>query len=91
MTCTHTVNNSRYVEVQHPITGEFELEWEDRHDYTYVDIDVGRFRCTQCGLVQYYTGLWKAFFEEGTPCSGSALCFPNGPPPDSPAYKKLHG
>jgi hypothetical protein len=38
---------------------------------TTEDLDVGRFRCTQCGLVMYYTGLWKDFHESGTPCAGS--------------------
>lgn len=40
-------------------------------EYTSVDIDVGRFKCTQCGEIGYYTGLWKRYFEEGVPCSGS--------------------
>lgn len=39
--------------------------------YTYEDIDIGRFRCTQCGHVGYYTGHWRRFFEEGIPCPGS--------------------
>jgi hypothetical protein len=38
---------------------------------TYEDIDVGRFRCTQCGEVGYYTGQWRDFFEKGIPCLGS--------------------
>ena len=91
MTCNHLIDRSRYVEVEHPITGEIEVEWDERKEYTFVDMDVGRFKCTQCGEVQYYTGSWKKFFEEGVPCPGSDLCFPNGPPRDSPAYKKLHG
>lgn len=40
-------------------------------EHTTEDLDVGRFRCTQCGLVMYYTGLWKRFHEEGVPCPGS--------------------
>jgi hypothetical protein len=38
---------------------------------TYEDIDIGRFRCTQCNEVGYYTGHWREFFEKGTPCFGS--------------------
>lgn len=38
---------------------------------TYEDMDVGRFRCTQCGKVMYYTGQWQDYFENGTPCPGS--------------------
>lgn len=40
-------------------------------DSTFVDLDIGRFRCTQCGEIGYYTGQWKAYFEHGIPCSGS--------------------
>lgn len=40
-------------------------------EYTTEDLDVGRFRCTQCGLAMYYTGLWKEFHEKGTACAGS--------------------
>jgi hypothetical protein len=40
---------------------------------TYEDIvpGQGRFRCTQCGHIGYYTGLWRKFWEEGIPCPGS--------------------
>ena len=38
---------------------------------TQEDLDIGRFNCTQCGEVGYYTGQWKRFFEEGIPCAGS--------------------
>jgi hypothetical protein len=40
-------------------------------EYTTEDLDAGRFRCTQCGLVMYYTGLWQRFHEDGVPCVGS--------------------
>lgn len=52
--------------------GHTELQLVQRGgEYTYEDIDIGRFRCTQCGLIQYYTGHWKKYYEEGIPCSGS--------------------
>ncbi len=35
------------------------------------DIDIGRFHCTLCGKVMYYTGLWKDFYETGKPRPGS--------------------
>jgi len=40
-------------------------------EHTTEDLDAGRFRCTQCKLVMYYTGLWREFHENGTPCAGS--------------------
>lgn len=38
---------------------------------TYEDISVGAFKCTQCGEIGYYTGLWKNYYENGIPCPGS--------------------
>lgn len=35
------------------------------------DLDTGRYQCTQCGKIMYYTGLWRDFYEHGIPCSGS--------------------
>lgn len=69
MTCTHTkwVYDPQY---QHDWTGEW-ITPEPREVGTYEDIDTGRFRCTQCGEVGYYTGLWRAFYEQGIPCPGS--------------------
>lgn len=43
--------------------------WEE--DYLYEDIDTGRYRCTRCGEVFYYTEHWRAFYQEGKPCLGS--------------------
>lgn len=50
-------------------TGEYEDRVYERS--TYEDISRGRFRCTQCGHIGYYTGLWKKYYEEGIPCPGS--------------------
>jgi hypothetical protein len=30
-----------------------------------VDIDLHRYKCTQCGLVMYYSGRAREHFEEG--------------------------
>lgn len=39
----------------------------------FVDISIGAFKCVRCGTVGYYTGLWRAYHEEGIPCLGSHL------------------
>ena len=39
--------------------------WITEFSTTCVDIDTGRFRCTECGEVMYYTGKWKKYWEEG--------------------------
>lgn len=34
-------------------------------------LDAGRFKCSVCGEVGYYTGQWKDYFLFGIPCPGS--------------------
>jgi len=71
VTCKHSREITEQVEVENWMTGEIEIEWSTRTEHWTEDIDVGRFRCTRCGLVMYYTGQWKRYFEEGIPCAGS--------------------
>lgn len=56
--------------------------WDNEPEYDWVfvtgqswceDIDTGRYRCTKCNKIMYYTGLWREYFEEGKPCPGSDL------------------
>ena len=66
MTCNHVATKSRWVE-------EFENDWgfvEEGHWYyetvsTTVDIDLHRYKCTQCGEVMYYSGRARQHFEQG--------------------------
>lgn len=42
------------------------LIWPEPYSVsTTEDIDTGRYRCTQCGKVMYYTGLWREHWEGG--------------------------
>lgn len=69
--CTHTewVYPSPYHDDE---TGEWVNTMSQAYERgTYKDIDVGRYKCTQCGEVGYYTGLWRDFYEKGIPCPGS--------------------
>lgn len=68
-TCDHQRNTWQDGGV-HDITGE-PLDGQMLQEATYEDLGAGRFRCTQCGEVGYYTGLWRDFHERGTPCPGS--------------------
>lgn len=40
----------------------------------YEDISIGAFKCRGCGHVGYYTGIWREFYERGTPgpCTDTA-------------------
>lgn len=71
MTCSHTQGRWYPGGTDH-YTGE-DLPDVYVEEHTTEDLDIGRFRCTQCGLVMYYTGLWREFHENGTPCPGSDL------------------
>ncbi len=44
-----------------PIPGHYEHITE----HTTVDIDVHRYKCTQCGAVMYYSGGAKQYYEQG--------------------------
>ncbi len=74
-TCDHLEKlPGGHVQVEHPYTGEVYYEWQNGEERsTTEELQWGRFRCTQCGHVMYYTGLWKKYWEEGIPCAGSSL------------------
>lgn len=60
--CSHKTRQQVWVVEEHfdgPDTGY----WESVEVPTFVDIDIGRFKCTQCGEVGYYTGKWREYWE----------------------------
>jgi hypothetical protein len=71
VSCTHERRWSTWEAVEVGLWGETEQRLVEHWQSTNEDLDTGRFRCTQCGEIGYYTGLWKRFFEEGIPCAGS--------------------
>lgn len=76
MPCTHrTPDCWVWVEVEtDPFYGATEQQLVNTGGQsTQEDINIGSFRCTQCGEVGYYTGLWRDYFEKGVPCPGSSL------------------
>lgn len=40
---------------------------------TVVDIDLHRYKCTQCGEIMYYSGAARSFYEDGITSSISGL------------------
>ena len=68
--CTHTrsvtVDNS-YVD---DWTGEKVYSYEYEERYTYEDIDLHRYRCTQCGEIGYYSGRARDYYEKGIKSKG---------------------
>lgn len=61
-----------YADVVVGLMGETEQQLVTEAGATWFrDISVGAFRCIKCGHTGYYTGHWRAFYEQGVPCSGS--------------------
>ena len=66
MSCDHLTYDPPYWRPDDYSSDPLAGEWvypEPRGSYE--DIDVGRYRCTQCGEVFYYTGLWREHWEGG--------------------------
>lgn len=63
--CTHEKTVREWVPEEAHMYGVDEGRWEWRTEGTYEDIDTGRFKCTQCNKVFYYTGLWREHWEGG--------------------------
>lgn len=65
MKCTHEYSRSVYVEEENRYSGEVEGRWEYTTESTTVDIDLHRYKCTQCNEIFYYSGRARDFFEKG--------------------------
>jgi hypothetical protein len=69
MTCTHTRDTSRWVTRDY-FGEEIDGEWEYDSVSTCVDIDLHRYKCTQCGEVMYYSGAAREYYETGVDRKG---------------------
>lgn len=80
MTCTHRKPvYSVWQDVEIGLLGETEQQLiEVGGESTDIAAGIGRFRCTQCGRIGYYTGLWRDYYEKGIPCPGSDLAERDG-------------
>lgn len=66
MSCNHQRETSRWVEDYDwyescTATGHWEYETVS----TTVDIDLHRYKCTQCNEIMYYSGRARDFYEKG--------------------------
>jgi hypothetical protein len=61
--CTHTRN--RLVKGGYDVYTDEDLPDVMEPYSTTEDLDTHRYRCTQCGLVMYYSGAARAYYEEG--------------------------
>lgn len=63
--CTHEIRRGEWVSEEETPYGIEPGHWRYETVPTTEDIDTGRYRCTQCGEVMYYTGLWREHWEDG--------------------------
>ena len=64
MSCKHTRTTERWV-TQDYFGEEIDGEWQYDTVSTTVDLDLHRYKCTQCGEVMYYSGRAREYYEEG--------------------------
>ena len=67
MSCNHQAKQSYWVSDFVNDWGDTEPgHWEHTTKSTTVDIDLHRYKCTQCNEVMYYSGRAKEHYTEGT-------------------------
>ena len=64
MSCTHQRTTERWVTTDY-FGEEIDGEWEYNTVSTTVDIDLHRYKCTQCGEIMYYSGRARDYYEKG--------------------------
>ena len=64
MSCNHQRTTERWVTTDY-FGEEIAGEWQYDTVSTTVDIDLHRYKCTQCGEVMYYSGRAREYYEEG--------------------------
>ncbi len=70
--CDHTESGiGQAYESVNPYTGETETHWTSGGTRsTCEDIDIHRYRCTQCGEIGYYSQAARRFYEKGIKTPG---------------------
>jgi hypothetical protein len=64
MDCKHQRITDRWITRDY-FGEEIPGEWECTTENTTVDIDLHRYKCTQCGEIMYYSGRAREYYEEG--------------------------
>lgn len=69
MNCSHSRTKQTWA-TTNCFGEETEGEWESETVSTTVDLDLHRYKCTQCGEVMYYSGAAKEYYETGVDRKG---------------------
>jgi hypothetical protein len=73
MTCTHSKDTTRWVvddDWREDGSSCHTGHWQYDTVETFVDIDLHRYKCTQCGEVMYYSGTAREYYETGVDRKG---------------------
>lgn len=71
MKCTHTKRNDTWIDVFVNDWGHVvESHWNYDVIETYKDVDLHRYKCTQCNEIFYYSGRAREYYEKGTKFEG---------------------
>lgn len=63
--CKHELQVSVDYKIYNQETGEDDIITEYETRSTFEDIDLHRYKCTQCGEIGYYSGAAKNYYENG--------------------------
>ncbi len=70
MSCTHTRTREYWHEEEDWWSGELVGEWKYDTEITTIDLDLHRYKCTQCGQVMYYSSAAREYYETGVDRKG---------------------
>lgn len=74
-TCKHETVICNEIELEDEFTGEIETHEHIEIVETYDDVDLHRYKCTQCNEIFYYSSSAKDHYENGTRYEGiKGLC-----------------
>lgn len=66
MICSHQKTTERWINEDRDDWGSIiEGHWEYETRHTTVDLDLHRYKCTQCGEIMYYSGRAREHYEQG--------------------------
>jgi len=70
MSCNHERRTEEWVTEVDDWYGHETSYWKYKTESTCVDIDLHRYKCTQCGEVMYYSGRARDYYEKGIRSEG---------------------
>jgi len=70
MSCNHKRRTEEWVTDVDDLYGHKTSYWKYKTESACVDIDLHRYKCTQCDKVMYYSGRARDYYEKGIRTEG---------------------